>query len=870
MNKFDFFGSISSDLPISIFPGINSTKKPPIIPIPQKSQPQTLPPDLLIRILRYLPITSLPNFARACRRFKVLVYDDELWEQHLKTLGVWKDYGDGDIMNAPVEPLYVNAKHTVKPKDDKFSEISKLSEFDPLVSPPASPITPNNIGNLLDFAITTANSLSLIPGLPPDPLSQKSRSASTGVARASFRKIYVELLPYYLDFRHRRKDSKLFKEYNDPSDQAKMLARLLSFGKLNITLDSDQINNALETTIEYFENSALHHFELAYNAQSTAEMQKWANILLNLNGGLACIQVFIQKNSIFFDHLYDPMDNFTYLSTSHGELNFMQMTEFFNYVEEEFKKQAILINQIFPQDADVFYTFVERVVEDVIIEYISILLEESHNRDICLYLKATVAAHQRCIHVAKFLWKESKPGLTKIRAEDLMYQMFEPFMDKYLKEEMNYVRAQSEEEIEKWNQKLMNKSIEAQQAILNNANREVYKRNYLTSFRNILKLPTARSRHSSPVQSSTSSTPRNKRSSAASIASSNPTLSPTDLQSALLNAKLDKMQQMLSLETALQMVHVNKDSLRRISAFTGYPDKMGFRIKETLESIFILLLQTLGPLHIKPAFETAIKHLGEFKSDLGSESSGLAPLVEFFELVHIADLIQQMVQVYYDEEMNKFIDKTDFLNNCNKEKKIFEKILDESVAAGLNKGIQVLIDHVEFILSTEQKPEEFNPASDDSFDLQPTKACIDAVQCLSNHTKLVVGCSDKHTLDVFFQEIGLRFFGALTKHIKKFTVSLSGGFQVISDLNHYCSFIISLRQPNITPYFIALKELGNIYIISNAHDIGSFVRESERFNGILHAEDVYEFCQKREDWITIKKEVDKELYGLKAEDCTIM
>lgn len=98
-----------------------------------------------------------------------------------------------------------------------------------------------------------------------------------------------------------------------------------------------------------------------------------------------------------------------------------------------------------------------------------------------------------------------------------------------------------------------------------------------------------------------------------------------------------------------------------------------------------------------------------------------------------------------------------------------------------------MIDHIEFILATEQNPEEFKPANDDSFDLQPTKvkycilsnfvicnqflllrnlfisikikACIDAVECLSKHTKLVIGCSDKHILDVFFQEIGLRFFG---------------------------------------------------------------------------------------------------------------
>jgi hypothetical protein len=31
------------------------------------------------------------------------------------------------------------------------------------------------------------------------------------------------------------------------------------------------------------------------------------------------------------------------------------------------------------------------------------------------------------------------------------------------------------------------------------------------------------------------------------------------------------------------------------------------------------------------------------------------------------------------------------------------------------------MDHVEFILAKEQKPEEFKPANDDSFDLQPTK-----------------------------------------------------------------------------------------------------------------------------------------------------
>ncbi|CAG8808117.1 27372_t:CDS:2, partial [Racocetra persica] len=105
---------------------------------------------------------------------------------------------------------------------------------------------------------------------------------------------------------------------------------------------------------------------------------------------------------------------------------------------------------------------------------------------------------------------------------------------------------------------------------------------------------------------------------------------------------------------------------------------------------------------------------------------------------------------------------------------------------------------------TEQRCEEFNPPINTPLDLKPTKACLHAVECLSSHAKLVIGCSEKNTLDVFFQEIGIRFFG-----------------------------------------------------------------ESGRFKGVFRPEEVYEFCQKREDWLAVKHEVEKELYGLKPEDCVL-
>ncbi|CAG8737239.1 2072_t:CDS:2, partial [Cetraspora pellucida] len=352
------FKTLPSDFSIPSIPSISKlslrrlgVSKP--TPPPKPVAPKTFPPDLLLRILKYLPITSLSNFARACRRFKILVYDDELWGQHLKTLGLNKTYDN--VMNISIDDLCKNIEDEVKGNSSKKNNVSA-----------SSPINKRNsfTDQSLEIATTVTESqkrLSLVPGLSLNPLLRKSRTASTGVAREIFKKIYIALLPYYVDFRTKRKDSRLFKEYTDPSDQAKMLARLTDFGRLNVTYDSDEINSVLRTIVEYFENSALHHFELAYDAHNLNEMKKWATMLLSLNGGITCIQVYIQKNSIFFDYLYDPMDNFVQIpSLSNEELNFTPMSEFFSYVEDELKTQAPLIDKIFPPNTGVFHSFAER------------------------------------------------------------------------------------------------------------------------------------------------------------------------------------------------------------------------------------------------------------------------------------------------------------------------------------------------------------------------------------------------------------------------------------------------------------------------------------------------------------------------------
>jgi hypothetical protein len=43
--------------------------------------------------------------------------------------------------------------------------------------------------------------------------------------------------------------------------------------------------------------------------------------------------------------------------------------------------------------------------------------------------------------------------------------------------------------------------------------------------------------------------------------------------------------------------------------------------------------------------------MGTYKPAEHEETTSVAPLLQFFELVHIGDTIQSMVQVYFDKEM---------------------------------------------------------------------------------------------------------------------------------------------------------------------------------------------------------------------------
>jgi recyclin-1 len=73
------------------------------------------------------------------------------------------------------------------------------------------------------------------------------------------------------------------------------------------------------------------------------------------------------------------------------------------------------------------------------------------------------------------------------------------------------------------------------------------------------------------------------------------------------NKAFDRLQLLVSLDTALELIHADRESLKRAETFAGYPGKYGVKVREAIEEIFILLLQATSDRHIAPGFQMYVK-----------------------------------------------------------------------------------------------------------------------------------------------------------------------------------------------------------------------------------------------------------------------
>lgn len=185
-----------------------------------------VPPDVLLRIFKYLPVPTLANVALVSRRFKVLVYDDEIWDEKLRIM-LKNDTGALSNMlgNRNIHSIgdTLTVRSTIETNDTKEN------------------------GSLIDVKntiyINNKPLSALIPGMSTDPFQTRARAKSTGLSKERFKELYRLLIPYYVDLRdHNKESNKVLHDFgNQPEVCGQIINLLVGFGQCHVLDDWKQV-----------------------------------------------------------------------------------------------------------------------------------------------------------------------------------------------------------------------------------------------------------------------------------------------------------------------------------------------------------------------------------------------------------------------------------------------------------------------------------------------------------------------------------------------------------------------------------------------------------------------------------------------------
>lgn len=757
-------------------------------------------------ILDYLGPTDLIRAARSCRLLHEMAYDDTRWVQRLKRIGCWDEVD----ARRHIEQVFGTVADLDAVEQQEMAD--QLDGGVPAVivnKPPTTEVEAISDGFDKIDLVNTAPQPDLLDNVTEDPILVVLKQARSirGEARQEYGKIHAALAPFYDDIVRTgpTTENLVFTKFKDPQAQAQMLAQLMAFSKSDTTSGWTERVGRLEATVSMFETAALNEFRKSYETEDIDEtMRKYAHVLWTLNGGKSAVELFIHHNHLMtrkseLGSVADCIDGST------GQFKLQHTQAFFTRLSVAYNEEVSIMNRAFPSALDVATPFMEKIGNDVLLPFLTAIFDELHRTSMESYLTAVSVTFVQCMNLSEALLPiRNSSDKFDLYLDSVVCKIYEPHIDLYLAEELDHFRKGCEATVADWDRQLSEQAASTESFLMSNVNRQADKRDFLTSFKKVIMMPVnilpsfsgakgTGEKTDSDANGTNPVAPKNPNrfSTISSPAPAHIEEAPTTelaAKAAIMKTKMEGIRSLFSIEIALSLVHSAKSSLERAAQFVRLGGEFGRAAKQQCEAIFVALLRILGHRHVIVGFDKAVDHLSNYRPREHDErdQTGVEPLVTFLELVNVGDLILQMMDVFYEQELigTRLTDRNDFLDPAVKEKKKFEQMLDERVAAGLNKGIDVLMEEVDYILATRQLATDFNPgvSSDphrQTMDVGVSEAAAAVVDVVSSHTQMLIGSTDKSTLDVFNQEVGLRLFTALCKHLKRQRISVEGSLKLI-------------------------------------------------------------------------------------------
>ena len=783
--------------------------------------PNVIPILVATGIAKYLPIPDLISFSMVSRNTFKTANNPNLWVSKLKQMGVW----DNTKGNKGLENTRGIGKETLR------------------------------------------NPLTVLDNICPSPK----------VAKYQVLCVYRSLNSFYIDLLSNKayNELKIFQHYQTPEQQARILKNLLKYNQIDYNDSTkDFARDKIISLLEIFENALLRELEIYFDVQDYLECNKFVKILVYLGNDQTLIDFFLQKT------LFDNESSRIYVTEFDSEIYFAEVRDpetdeiKFELKREQFSllisaltdmlnREYEMIDLIFPPEVPIMLKVYEEFFSNQLVQIILALNEKGREKSLYssivpFFYKSLTQDFLKNLRFGRNIG----PNSHKLVLE-LINMIYEPYAAEYIQEEIQTCKEISNEKIELWKNRISKREVETTQNILKHVKLDT-KKDFLSSFKKVFTINSTSEKEDADKEEKT--------------------FTEVQAKAQILFENIRSLDKILSLELVMEIVNLAKLSFNRLLIFREYTIvSLRSEVFAGAQEIFMNLIDVIGGQHITPGFEKALAYLRDYNPkeiNITSDSASfIEPLVIYCELINVADMMIQMVDIFYKEELcgKQIVRKENsILNPSSQSKKKFEALVDSFVADGLNAGIDVLMNEIENIYANFLKPSSYNPSEENLIILSsPTEAATRAVNVLESNINLLVGCTDRMIVEVFQQEIAERFFQLLLKRLKKCTVSVTGAVTLISDLNLYYNFIINNIKTNkkaVIPLFQALKNVGSIYLIAtnDSKAIGKLVNDLSKFNGIFGQEEIYELVQRRADWMIIRKDVEKVMYGLSLVDCTIV
>ena len=184
-------------------------------------------------------------------------------------------------------------------------------------------------------------------------------------------------------------ESRIFRDFAEPEQQAQLLANLRTFSESDFSPTSASREIRLKTTTDMFDTAALLEFRKGYEYKDIqGRMRQYAKVMHILNGGESSVELFLHDNNLVAQkvNLGNASDCVDY-SLGSGQLSLERVQGYFERLGTAFRQEIAIIQAVFPEPKEVTIQMIEVVGKDILSPFLAELFEDARNRGTSMYLR---------------------------------------------------------------------------------------------------------------------------------------------------------------------------------------------------------------------------------------------------------------------------------------------------------------------------------------------------------------------------------------------------------------------------------------------------------------------------------------------------